>query len=134
MKLKGHKINGGKAEGEAVVINTGFSFVGDLDIATGRFTNKGHELEGQSLANKILVFTSGKGSSGGPFFAYAAKKHKIAPAAMICLEAEPIIGLAAITADIPMIDKLNRNPLKLIETGDHLKIDADKGVVEITKA
>ena len=52
---------------------------------------------------------------------------------MICVKAEPIIALAAITADIPMVDRLDKNPLEVIETGDYVKVDATKGVVEVTK-
>ena len=134
MKLKGHTINKGKAEGEAVVYRGPFSFVGDLDPEGGVVPVPGHELEGQKLANKVFVFTTGHGSSAGPYYAYRSKKAGNAPAALICVEAEPIIGLAAITADIPMVDKLDKNPLDVIETGDYVKVDATQGIVEVTKA
>jgi predicted aconitase with swiveling domain len=131
MKLRGRKINSGKAEGKAVVYAGPFSMLGDLDPRTGRIPVKGHELEGQSLANKIFVFTTGKGSTGGPYIAYMAKKMGKAPAGMICTECEPIIALGAIMADIPMLDKLDKNPVDIIKTGDYVKMDADEGVVEI---
>lgn len=134
MKLKGHTINGGKAEGEAIVYRGPFSFVGDLDPVTGVIPVPGHELEGQKLANKVFVFTTGHGSSGGPYYAYRSKTAGNAPAALICIKAEPVIGLAAITADIPMVDRLDQNPLDVIETGDYVKVDATQGIVEVTKA
>lgn len=133
MILKGHMVNSGVAEGETVVYKGPFSFLGDIDPRTGKVPVRGHELEGQSLAGKVFVFTTGKGSTGGPIIAYDAKKRGNAPAAMICLEAEPVIVSGAIMADIPMVDKLDKNPLEVISTGDYVKVDADKGTVEITK-
>ena len=133
MKLKGRCVNPGKAEGEAIVTRTPFSFLGELDPSTGRVPAPGHELEGQSLVDKILVFPTGKGSSAGPIVAYRAVKAGKAPRAMICVEVEPIIALAAITADVPMVDKLNKDPVEVIETGDYIKMDAGAGTVEVIK-
>jgi len=134
MKVRGHTINGGTAEGEAIVYHGPFSFVGDLDPDTGVVPVKGHDLEGQKLANKIFVFTTGKGSSLGPYWSFWTKRAGNAPRAMVCIKAEPIIALAAITADIPMVDGLEKNPLDIIKTGDYVKVNATQGIVEVTKA
>ncbi len=131
MKLQGHTINPGMAEGEAIVYNGLFSFLGDLDIPTGTVPTRGHELEGQSLVGKIFVFVSGKGSTAGPMIAYAAKKRGNIPAGMICVRAEPAVALSAIMADIPMVDRLNVNPLEAIKTGDYVKLNAADGTVEV---
>ena len=133
MKLRGHPVNGGKAEGEAIVYHGNFSFVGDLSWKTGVVPVPGHELEGQGLANKVFIFQTGKGSSAGPYYAYRSKQAGFAPAAMICVRAEPIIALAAVTADIPTVDRLEKNPLDVIETGDYVKVDTTQGIVEVTK-
>ena len=133
MILKGRKVNEGKVEGEAIVYNGMFSFLGDIDPRTGKVPVKGHVLEGQSLADKIFVFTTGKGSTAGPFVAYEAKKRGVAPKGMICREAEPVIALGAIMANIPMVDKLDKDPLQVIQTGDHVKLNADEGIVEVVK-
>lgn len=133
MILKGRKVNDGRVEGEAIVYNGMFSFLGDIDPRTGKVPVKGHPLEGQSLSDKIFVFTTGKGSTAGPFVAYEAKKRGVAPRGMICQEAEPVIALGAIMANIPMVDKLDKDPLKAIQTGDHVKLNADEGIVEVVK-
>ena len=65
MELKCRGVNPGKAEGEAVVSRTPFSFFGELDPATGRIIAPSHELFGKSIKGKIFVCPSGKGSSGG---------------------------------------------------------------------
>lgn len=134
MKLKGHKVNGGKVEGEAVVYNGAFSFLGDFDPVTGNCLIKTPELEGMSLVDKILVCATGKGSSRGPLNTYRAMKLKKSPRAIVCIEAEPVLAAAAIVADMPMVDRLDKNPLEMIKTGDRVKVDGDKGTVEVLKS
>lgn len=131
MKLKGHSVNPGVAEGEAIVTNIPFSFLGELDPTTGKVPSPSHELFGQSIKNKILVCPTGKGSTVGPIIAWYAMKAGNNPKAMICVEAEPIIASVAITADIPMVHKLDKNPLEVIKSGDYVKVDAAAGTVEI---
>jgi len=131
MEIRAHTVCAGKAEGEAVAYKGPFSFLGDLDPATGKVPVLGHELEGKSLANKVFVFTTGKGSSGGPRIAWAAKRNAKAPAAMICLESEPVLSCGAIVAEIPTVDRPEKNPFELIKTGDYVKVDATAGIVEI---
>jgi predicted aconitase with swiveling domain len=68
MILKGKKIKGGKVEGEPIVSKLPFSYLGDLEVATGRIMVKGHE-----------------------------------------------------------------NPVETIQSGDYVKMDADKGKVQVIK-
>lgn len=130
--IKGHKICGGKAEGEAIVYKGPFAFLGSMDSLTGKFA-KGHELEGESLANKVFVFTTGRGSSQVARVAMEAKRAGNVPSAMICLEADPVMAAAAIMSEIPMLDKPDKDPFGLIETGDFVKVDATQGIVEVRK-
>jgi predicted aconitase with swiveling domain len=133
MKLRGHTINPGRAEGEAIVTSIPFSFLGELDPDTGRVPSPSHELFGQSLASKIFVFPTGKGSSAAPIIAWFAMKNGNLPRAMVCVQAEPIVAAAAITVGLPMVDKLDRNPLAVIKTGDYVIVDATNATVEIVE-
>lgn len=131
MKLKGHTISLGKAEGEAVVLDEPFSFLGELDPNTGKIASPLSKQFGQDLRGKVIVTPTGKGSSMGPVISWYAMKAGNNPAAIICLQAEAILASAAIIAGIPMIDKLDNNPLELIKSGDYVKVDATAGIVEI---
>ena len=131
--LRGRKVIGGLAEGEAVVTKEPVSFLGGVNPDKGLVVERGHELEGQSITGKIFVFPHGKGSTAGPYIIYAMAKRKTAPVAMINVEAEPIIAVGAAMGNIPLVDRLDKNPLEVIATGDHVKIDGDQGIVEITK-
>src|SRR4030043_426278 len=103
MILHGKTVNGGRAEGEAIVSKLPFSFLGDFNAADGTVAVKGHDLEGQSLKGKIFVFSTGKGSTAGPLAAYRGKEQGNTPAGMICTRAEPVIAMVAIMTDIPMV-------------------------------
>jgi len=131
--LRGRKVIGGAAEGEAVVTKEAVSFLGGVNPDKGLVVERGHELEGQSITGKIFVFPHGKGSTAGPYIIYAMAKRKTAPAAMINVEAEPIIAVGAAMGNIPLVDRLDANPLEAIANGDYVKIDGNQGIVEIIK-
>ena len=131
--LKGRKVIGGVAEGEAVVTKEPVSFLGGVNPDKGMVVERGHELEGKSITGKIFVFPHGKGSTAGPYIIYAMARRKTAPAAIINVEAEPIIAVGAAMGNIPLVDRLDKNPLEAIATGDRVRIDGDQGVVEIIK-
>ena len=131
--IKGRGVCKGVAEGEALVTSQPISFLGGIDPSTGLVIEKGHELEGQSIVGKVLIFPQGKGSTGGSYIIYAASRRGTAPQAMINLEAEPIIATGAIISDIPLIDRLERNPLEVVQNGDWVRVDGEKGWVEVTR-
>ena len=59
------------------------------------------------------------------------KLYRTAPKGIINLRAEPVVTVGAIFADIPMVDRLDGNPMELIKSGDTVELDADRGVVKI---
>lgn len=126
MKLKGRTIFPGQASGEALVSRMGISFFGGVDPETGVITEKDHDLEGQSLAGKILVFPSGKGSTVGSYILYRLKHNGLAPAAIINMECETITAVGCIISDIPCIDQVS---VENLISGMHLCVDADQGMV-----
>ncbi|MEM3953084.1 MAG: DUF126 domain-containing protein, partial [Nitrososphaerota archaeon] len=70
MKVKGRVIKKGKVRGEALRSTQPISFLGGVDPETGIVIEKGHELEGRSIAGKILVFPRGKGSTVSSYILY----------------------------------------------------------------
>jgi predicted aconitase with swiveling domain len=128
MILIGRKIAAGNAAGQALVTAMGISFYGGVDPETGRVLEKGHELEGQSIAGRVLVFPTGKGSTVGSYTLYRLKKAGLAPAAIVNAESETITAVGCIISDIPCVDHI---PLERIGTGMRLRVDGDSGSVEI---
>jgi predicted aconitase with swiveling domain len=129
--LKGHKVAKGRAEGEALVSHEPISFLGGVDSETGLIIEKNHELEGVSVTGKILVFPVGKGSTLGSYRLYEMARNKTHPRGIINVRADPVITVGAIISNIPMVDDLDGNPMKLIKSGDYVQLDADQGIVKI---
>ena len=131
--LEGRCVSSGRAEGEAIVTKDSIMFNGGINPRTGVVTERGHELEGQSVKDKILVFPYSKGSQGGSDALYQMAMLKVGPRAMICIKAEGQIAVGTIMGNIPFVDKLNQNPLEMIRTGDNVEVDADRGLVKVTR-
>ncbi|MBC8505723.1 MAG: DUF126 domain-containing protein [Anaerolineales bacterium] len=130
MKLQGRTIYKGIAQGEALVTSMGISFFGGVDPDTGVVVERDHELEGQSIAGKVLVFPTGKGSTVGSYTLYRLKHASKAPAAIINAECETITAVGCIIAEIPCVDQVD---ISEIETGMQLMVDGTHGIVESTK-
>lgn len=130
MNLGGRTIYPGVAKGDALVSRMGISFYGGVDPDTGVITEEGHDLRGQSLAGKVLVFPTGKGSTVGSYILYRMKHNGLAPAAIINIECEPIIAVGCIIAEIPCIDRVEIDQLS---TGMRLSVDAASGKVALLK-
>ena len=128
MILNGRKISTGQATGEALVTSMGISFYGGVDPDSGFVVEKGHELEGQSIAGRVLVFPTGKGSTVGSYTLYRLKKAGLAPAAIINTESETITAVGCIISDIPCVDHI---PIEQIKTGMQARVDAKSGQVEL---
>ena len=127
MKLHGRTIYSGTVKGEALVTSMGISFYGGVDPDTGIVVEKDHELEGQSISGKILIFPTGKGSTVGSYTLYRLKHNDKAPAAIINAECETITAVGCIIAEIPCLDQI---PIQRIKTGDHILLDAENGFIE----
>lgn len=125
--MKGRTIYPGIVEGEAIVSTEAIGFYGGIDAKTGDVIEKGHELEGQNVKDKILVFPYGKGSTVGSYVIYGLKKNGVAPKAIVNKETETIVATGAILAGIPCVDGID---IENIKSGDKLKVNADEGIVE----
>ncbi|MFX1479202.1 MAG: DUF126 domain-containing protein [Promethearchaeota archaeon] len=128
MKLVGRKIYKGIAEAEAIVTKDGISFYGGVDPDTGKVVEVGHELEGQSVTGKVLVFPTGKGSTVGSYTMYRMKKNNTAPAAIVNREIDTIIAVGCIISEIPCVDKINIDEIK---TGQTLIVNGSDGTIEL---
>jgi predicted aconitase with swiveling domain len=128
MILRGRCIFLGTAKGVALVSSQAISFFGGIDPDSGVIVERGHELEGQSIAGKVLVFPTGKGSTVGSYTLYRLKHNGYAPLAILNAECETITAVGCIIAEIPCVDKL---PIYEILSGSLVSIDGDMVSFEI---
>ena len=131
--LRGRKVVGGVAEGEALVTKEALSGWGGINPMDGTITETRHELRGQSFKDKVLVFRGAKGSSGYSIAFHLTRLAGTAPTALVFNEMTTKVALGAVVMRIPSITELDRNPLEVIETGDWVRVDADNGIVEVRK-
>ncbi len=131
MRIKGRVISKGVAEGVAIVSRKKFSFLGDVDVETGVVVAEDSDIFGESIVDKVFVFPTGRGSTVGTYVLLRMKKKGTAPKAIINVETEPIIAVGAIIAGIPLMDKLEVNPLETIKSGDIVRVNALEGWVEV---
>jgi predicted aconitase with swiveling domain len=131
--LRGRKVVGGCAEGEALVTRETISGWGGIDPMTGTIIETHHELRGVSFKDKVLVFPGAKGSSGWSNAFHMTRLTNSAPKAMVFNIMNTKIALGAVVTHAPSVTELDQDPLIVIETGDWVKVDGDRGVVEVTK-
>ena len=122
MELKGRIISKGTVQEKALVTSMPISFYGGVDPNTGEVLEKGHELQGKSVKEKILVFPTGKGSTVGSYTLYRLKKNGVAPTGIINRECETVVAVGAIISEIPCVDKID---ISKIKTGDLIRIEND---------
>lgn len=128
-----HKITDGYGEGEALVSREPICFY-LTDPKTGKVRERGHELEGKNVANKVLVFSSGKASSVVQIDGlFKLASNKVAPQAMIVRDVETVLIVSAVLSKVPLVDRLEKDPFEIINTGDLVKVDANKGIVTVIK-
>ncbi len=131
--IRGRKVVGGVAEGEAIMTHDTISGWGGIDSSTGTIIERRHEIVGQSFKDKVLVFPGAKGSSGYSHYFHLARVAGAAPKAMLFTKMTTKAALGAVVTRVPAMTDFEVDPLTVIRTGDWVKVDADRGVVEITR-
>ena len=125
-QMQGRIIRAGQAAGQALVSPAPIGFLGGVDPDTGIVLEPGHPLQGQSVAGKVLVFPTGKGSTVGSYTILRLKRNACAPAAIINSESEAIVAVGAIISDIPMVDHVD---IAAIRDGDWVQVDGERVTV-----
>lgn len=127
--LTGGRGVGNEVRAKVLVSQHGFGVRYDLDQATGVISNRDHDLYGQSVSGRILVFTQPKGGVAASWSLAGLKERGIAPAGMICRQASPIFVQGAIFAAIPLVDSLSVDPCSVLQTGEDVLLLPKEGCV-----
>jgi predicted aconitase with swiveling domain len=138
--LKGHKGIGGVAEGEAIVCQEPINLMADTgrvwtDQTDATFTNTlaTPSVVGKSFKDKVLVFPTGKGGIFSTNILFDMDAVGTRPKAIVNVQTHPVWAALSIELNIPLVDRLDQNPCEIIENGDWVKVDAQNGIVEVTK-
>ncbi len=105
--LVGRSIYAGEGAGAALVSTAPISFFGGVDLETGVIVEKGHPLEGECLAGRVLVFPRGTGSTVGSFALLRLARDGRGPAALVMAACDTTVAVGAIIAEIPCVDRID---------------------------
>ena len=122
-------------EGEALVTSSPITFLGFINKETGEIVDKEHELYGQTIKDKIFVFPRGIGSTVAPYVLINLKRNNAAPLAIINRESDSGTVAGASASRIPMVYRLDADPVSTIKNGQRLrvKIENGKATIEILR-
>lgn len=94
----GQSIIAGQARGDILATDEGLSFWGGVDPLTGKVIDAHHPLCGQSLAGRVLVMPTTRGSCSGSGVMLDLALNGKAPAAFVFREPEDVVTLGAMIA------------------------------------
>jgi predicted aconitase with swiveling domain len=124
----------GKASGPALVSAEAVSFLGDVDIRSGRVVGDLPSVRNASLRGTVLIMPYTRGSAGAWRFLYQLFKHDNHPVAIITNAVpDPSVVQGAILAGIPIVCE----PVSPIEhkvtNGLRIEVEVEgtRGVVRI---
>lgn len=137
-KFIGRGIIDGKVKAEAIVSSQPFGFFGGVNPSTGVIIDKRHELFGQSIKGKVFIYPEGRGSTVGAAIMLELARTGCAPAAILNFKIETITAAGGLLAkkfyniDIPMVDQLHENSVRLIKTGDMVEVNGTTGEIIVS--
>lgn len=126
-----HKISEGVGEGEVIRSKDEIMFY-LVKPEDGVVIEKAHDLEGKSVAKKVVVFPGGKGSSvvqSDGLFQLMMQNNQ--PAAMIIEHPETVLVAGAIIMEMPMVDKVEKEFYETVRNGDRIRVDASNELITI---
>jgi predicted aconitase with swiveling domain len=126
-------ISEGSGEGEALLSTDALCFA-MCEADTGCVLEKGHCLDGRSVAGKVLVMPTGKGSSVVQADGlYRLITKETAPAAVVIQTPEPVLVSTIIAMEVPLVDTVDPAFYDNVEEGDHVVVDAVAGTLVLRK-
>ena len=117
----------GKVKGIVQKSNNPINFLGTVDKKTGIISDKNHDLFEKSIANTILVFPSGIGSSVGAYTIYSIKSNNSAPLAMVCKKADLTVATGCALANIPVLI-ISEDEFDSLKNGMEVEIDTESNI------
>lgn len=131
--LQGPPGYGPTVEGEVLVSRHGFNARYDMDRRGGTFSRPSHDLHGQRYTDRILVFTTAKGGVATSWALHDLVGKGIAPKAVVFSAANPIVCQGAVFAGLPILHRLQPDPVEALQTGDWVRLLPAEGRIEVLR-
>ena len=108
--------------GEALVTDVPITFLGFVNRETGTIEEEGHPLDGISMANKILIFPKGSGSTVAPYVLLGLFYNGNGPKAIINTDLDQQTIPACSLLAVPYAHSFEDNPCLEINSGDKINL------------
>ena len=118
-------------EGEALVTDVPITFLGFVNRNTGVIEEEGHPINGQSMANKILIFPKGSGSSVAPYVLLGLFYKDKGPIAIINTDLDQQTIPACSLLGVPYAHSFDDNPCQAVNNGDKIRLKLSNGGVKL---
>lgn len=119
------------AVGPALVSQDAISMRYDVDPETGVVRRPSHDLFGQSISGRILVFRQTKGGVATGWALLHLASLGTAPRGLVCDVVNPVFVQGAVLAGIPIMDGFESSPREFVMTGDLVEIDGARRTLRI---
>jgi predicted aconitase with swiveling domain len=126
---RGRTLAAGAGHGDVAALSEPLSLWGGMDPRTGTIIDPYHPQVGDSLAGRVVLMPSGRGSSSSSSILAEAIRAQTAPAAFILVRADPILALGAIVAAelygraVPVIE-VDQAVYDHLAAGVHVTVEA----------
>ena len=91
--VEGVALTAGRATAPVLVLDEPLSFWGGVDAVSGAIIDTHHPQVGQSVAGRILMLHSGRGSSSSSSVLAETIRNRVGPAAILLVSSDPILAL-----------------------------------------
>ena len=117
--------------GEALVTDVPITFLGFVNRETGTIEEEGHPLDGVSMANKILIFPKGSGSTVAPYVLLGLFYNGNGPKAIINTDLDQQTIPACSLLAVPYAHSFEKNPCTEINSKDKINLTLKNGRVTL---
>ncbi|MBI2741612.1 MAG: DUF126 domain-containing protein [Rhodospirillales bacterium] len=119
----------GKGAGPALVSEEAISFLGDIDIKSGRVVGDLASVRNASVRGTVLIIPYTRGSAGAWRFLYQLFKHGNHPAAIVSnIVPDPAVIQGAILAGIPTVCEPQGDFKEAIANGQRVEVEVKDSI------
>ena len=117
--------------GKALVTDVPITYLGYVNRDTGVIEEPGHPLDGVSIADTVLIYPKGSGSTVAPFILMGLIYTEEGPRAIVNRDVCPLTLPAASLLNVPYAHGFDEDPCLEINTGDEVEMRLKNGIVTL---
>ena len=118
-------------EGKAMVTDVPITYLGYVNRDTGVIEESGHPLDGRAIADTILIYPKGSGSTVAPYVLMGLLYQKKGPLAIVNRDVCPLTLPACSLLNVPYGHGFEDDPCMAVNDGDLIRLKRVSGLVSI---